>query len=225
MADEFSGGFDEFGEAGEFGERQLNIHFTPEIMAGVYANYARLRHSPYELTVTFGEVGDEGGRLAGLAVARVHMSPRFTSELIEALHDNFSKWRYTQGVRDLPESETHHESEDADLEDEVSGPEVPSALRQLETSATRPAADVALEPALLAGVYANFANVSHSEYEFTITFARIDHEVDEPQVPGVVVTRVNCAPLFVRELIGLLEDAYASWHDLVEHPAGEAGPD
>ena len=43
----------------------------------------------------------------------------------------------------------------------------------------------------MAGVYANFANVTFSEYEFTITFARIDHEVEEGDVPGVVVSRVN----------------------------------
>ena len=29
----------------------------------------------------------------------------------------------------------------------------------------------------LAGTYANFANISFSDYEFTVTFARIDHEV------------------------------------------------
>ena len=33
------------------GERHLNIHFTPEIMAGVYANFANVSHSPYEFTI------------------------------------------------------------------------------------------------------------------------------------------------------------------------------
>ena len=33
-------------------------------------------------------------------------------------------------------------------------------------------------PEVMAGIYANFANVSHSDYEFTITFARVDHEAD-----------------------------------------------
>ena len=41
------------------------------------------------------------------------------------------------------------------------------------------------------GVYANFANVSHSDYEFTVTFARVDHEVEDAEVPGVVVARVS----------------------------------
>ena len=43
----------------------------------------------------------------------------------------------------------------------------------------------------MAGVYANFANVSHSDYEFTLTFARVDHEVEDDEVPGVVVSRVS----------------------------------
>ena len=39
----------------------------------------------------------------------------------------------------------------------------------------------------MAGVYANFATVSHSDYEFTLTFSRVDHEVEADEVPGVVV--------------------------------------
>jgi hypothetical protein len=66
-------------------------------------------------------------------------------------------------------------------------------------------------PEIMAGVYANFANVSHSDYEFTITFARVDHEVEEDEVPGVVVTRVNLSPRFMRELIDAMEDNYGRW--------------
>ncbi len=44
--------------------------------------------------------------------------------------------------------------------------------------------NIQIEPQALAGVYANFANVSHSDYEFTITFARVDHDVEGPDVPG-----------------------------------------
>ncbi len=63
----------------------------------------------------------------------------------------------------------------------------------------------------MAGVYANFANVSHSDYEFTVTFARVDHEVDEDEIPGVVVSRVNLSPKFMRELIDAMEDNYSKW--------------
>jgi Protein of unknown function (DUF3467) len=66
-------------------------------------------------------------------------------------------------------------------------------------------------PEAMAGHYANFANVSHSDYEFSITFARVDHEVEEPEVPGVVVTRVNLSPRLMRELIDALEDNYGKW--------------
>jgi hypothetical protein len=63
----------------------------------------------------------------------------------------------------------------------------------------------------LAGVYANFANVAFSEYEFTITFARIDHEVEEGDMPGVVVSRVNLTPKFMQELIDALTDSWSKY--------------
>ena len=66
-------------------------------------------------------------------------------------------------------------------------------------------------PEVMAGVYANFANVSHSDYEFTITFARVDHEVEDEEVPGVVVTRVSVSPRFMRELIDAMEDNMGKW--------------
>ena len=71
--------------------------------------------------------------------------------------------------------------------------------------------NIQLDPEQLAGVYANFANVSHSDYEFTITFARVDHEVEDAEVPGVVVSRINMSPRFVRELIDALEDNWSKW--------------
>ena len=66
-------------------------------------------------------------------------------------------------------------------------------------------------PEAMAGVYANFANVSHSDYEFTITFARVDHEVEDEEVPGVVVSRVALSARFMRELIDAMEDNYSKW--------------
>ena len=66
-------------------------------------------------------------------------------------------------------------------------------------------------PEVMAGVYANFANVSHSDYEFTLTFARVEHEVDEEEIPGVVVSSVNMSPRLARELIDALEDAWSKF--------------
>ena len=63
----------------------------------------------------------------------------------------------------------------------------------------------------MAGVYANFANIGFSDYEFTLTFARIDHEVEEGDVPGVVVARVNMSTRFMHELLEAMNDAYSKW--------------
>ena len=71
--------------------------------------------------------------------------------------------------------------------------------------------NIHLPPEHLAGVYANFANVSFSDYEFTITFARIEHEVEEGDVPGAVVARVNASPRFVEELMAALQDSWSKW--------------
>ena len=71
--------------------------------------------------------------------------------------------------------------------------------------------NIHIDPDKLGGVYSNFANVSFSIYEFTITFARIDHEVEEGDVPGIVVGRVNLAPQFMRELIDAMEDSWSRY--------------
>ena len=71
--------------------------------------------------------------------------------------------------------------------------------------------NIHMEPQHLAGVYANFANITFSDYEFTLTFARIDHEVEEGDVPGVVVSRVNMSQQFMRELLAAMQDAYSKY--------------
>jgi hypothetical protein len=63
----------------------------------------------------------------------------------------------------------------------------------------------------LAALYANFAAVSFSSYEFTMTFAQVEHEVEEQEVPGVVVARVAVAPRLMRELIDAMEDNWSKW--------------
>ncbi len=71
--------------------------------------------------------------------------------------------------------------------------------------------NIQLDPQHLAGVYANFANITFSDYEFTLTFARIDHEVEEGDVPGVVVGRVNMSQQFAKELLDALGDAWSKY--------------
>ncbi len=71
--------------------------------------------------------------------------------------------------------------------------------------------NIHLDPAQIGGVYANFANITFSNYEFTLTFARIEHEVEEGDVPGAVVARVNASPRFVEELIAALQDSWSKF--------------
>jgi hypothetical protein len=68
-----------------------------------------------------------------------------------------------------------------------------------------------IDPELLAGSYANWASVTFSDYEFTLTFARLEHEVEEDEVPGVVVSRVNMSPRFMRELMDAMNDSWSKW--------------
>jgi hypothetical protein len=71
--------------------------------------------------------------------------------------------------------------------------------------------NIHLDPENLAGVYANFANISFSDYEFTLTFARIDHEVEEGDIPGVVVSRINVSSRFMPELLEAMQDSWSKW--------------
>ena len=86
-------------------ERHINIHFSPEIMAGVYANFANVSHSDYEFTVTFARVDHEveDEEIPGVVVSRINLSPRFMRELIDAMQDNYSKWQTREGIKNLPE--------------------------------------------------------------------------------------------------------------------------
>jgi hypothetical protein len=91
----------------EDAERQINIHTSPEQMAGVYANFANVSHSDYEFTITFARVDHEveDEEVPGVVVSRVAMTPRFVRELMDALEDNYSKWRTREGIKSLPEFE------------------------------------------------------------------------------------------------------------------------
>ena len=75
--------------------------------------------------------------------------------------------------------------------------------------------NIHLDPEQMAGVYANFANVTFSPYEFTLTFARIDHEIEEGDVPGVVVSRVNMSQQFFQELLAAMQDLRAQRVDIL----------
>jgi hypothetical protein len=91
-------------------ERRFNIHATPEMMAGVYANFANVSHSDYEFSITFMRLDHENEteeEINGVVVSRINMSARFMKELIEAMNDNFGKWQTGENIRNLPEAPDH----------------------------------------------------------------------------------------------------------------------
>lgn len=67
-------------------------------------------------------------------------------------------------------------------------PEEPDPAEQPEP------AQIYLPPEMLAGVWANWAQVSHSLHEFTLDFVRIDGTAPAPG-RGIVVARVSVSPL------------------------------
>ncbi len=71
--------------------------------------------------------------------------------------------------------------------------------------------NIHLDPENLAGVYANFVSISFSDYEFTLTYARVDHEVEEGDIPGVVVARINLSTRFMKEALDAMQDAFSKW--------------
>lgn len=70
-----------------------------------------------------------------------------------------------------------------------------------------PEVNIQIDGAMFGGVWANFAAVSHSPYEFTIDFVRIDFNAKQ----GKVVSRVNLSPLFVSQLLEALESNWSQY--------------
>ena len=85
-------------------ERHINLHTTPEVMAGVYSNFATVSHSDYEFTLPFSRVAHEveADEVPGVVVSRVSLSARAMRELIDAMEDNWSKWSTMEGIKGLP---------------------------------------------------------------------------------------------------------------------------
>ena len=78
-----------------------------------------------------------------------------------------------------------------------------------EDRSEHPEPNIVIEPDKMAGVWANFARVGHSPYEFTLDFVRLDFSTTPPQ--GVVVARVSVSPLMVSQLIDTLNRNWDSY--------------
>jgi hypothetical protein len=75
--------------------------------------------------------------------------------------------------------------------------------------------NVNVPPELRGGVWANFAAVAHTPYEFTLDFARMEFTSETPsELPGVLVARVNLSPLLVTQLIDALQQ---NWERYAQH--------
>jgi Protein of unknown function (DUF3467) len=100
-------------------ERHINIHFSPDIMAGVYANFANVSHSDYEFTITFARVDHEveDDEIPGVVVSRINLSAKFMRELIDAMQDNYSKWQTREGIKNLPEYGGGRQDDDDDSDE------------------------------------------------------------------------------------------------------------
>ena len=78
----------------------------------------------------------------------------------------------------------------------------------------------------LAGVYANFASVGFSDYEFTVTFGYVDLTAEQGELPGVVVSRVNMSTPYMARFVEEVNDAWSKWQtreglkNLPETPPG-----
>jgi hypothetical protein len=87
---------------------------------------------------------------------------------------------------------------------------------------------IAVPESMSGGVWANFAAVSHSAYEFTIDFVRLDFARQaDTTLPGQVVARVNLSPLMVTQLMEALDQNWQRYaaralHNL-ENPDTELG--
>jgi hypothetical protein len=71
--------------------------------------------------------------------------------------------------------------------------------------------EIILQPDQMAGVWANWAQVNHSEHEFTIDFVRLDYSTTPAPKRGIVVARVAVSPLFVTQLIEALQSNWARY--------------
>jgi hypothetical protein len=70
--------------------------------------------------------------------------------------------------------------------------------------------EIALDMSQMAGVWANFARVSHSQHEFTLDFVRLDYATNQPR-QGVVVARVSVSPLFITQLRAALDENWEQY--------------
>lgn len=70
---------------------------------------------------------------------------------------------------------------------------------------------ISVPEAQRAGVWANYAVVSHSPHEFTLDFVRVEPQLEAGGPSGLVVSRVSLSPLMVTQLIDALQENWQKY--------------
>ncbi len=78
-----------------------------------------------------------------------------------------------------------------------------------------------MQPDQIVGVYANFAQVTQSDYEFTLDFSRIDFNAGL----GIVVGRINMSPVLAEQVVRALSEELAKYAERALGPVEEMLPD
>ena len=99
-----------------------SIIIDPEHMAGVWANYARVSHSPYEFTLDFVRLDFTQKPLQGIVVGRVSVSPLMITQLIEALNENWDRY----ANKAMPPEVREHGKPNDDADDGQQPPSSPA---------------------------------------------------------------------------------------------------
>jgi hypothetical protein len=102
---------------GEGEQPLLEVLIDQQHAAGVWANFARVNHSPHEFTIDFVRIDFAAQpHLQGVVVARVAVSPLFVTQLIDALQEN---WQ-TYANQAMPREVRDADSPGSGREDETS---------------------------------------------------------------------------------------------------------
>jgi hypothetical protein len=79
-----------------------------------------------------------------------------------------------------------------------------------------PQTEIIIEPAQMAGVWANVASITQTVHEFTLDFIRLDGSAGGTR--GIVVARVAFSPLLAGQLAELLNNAWEQYAGIPEAP-------
>ncbi len=74
------------------GTEEITVELVadPDMLGGVWANFATVTHSPHEFTIDFIRIQYGTSPAVGVLVQRVNMSPLFVKQLIAALTSNLT---------------------------------------------------------------------------------------------------------------------------------------